>query len=703
MAEFSPTTLAASPDAGPTAAVSVDPYDLHVIAKKFIDAQPMCSEIMNTLHGKLWENREAFGQDNSVAAFEEVYINAADKVFTGFVKAHRLLGNIGNGLDTAAQNHRNAEEKSKGSGQQATTSPPPLKAEPEIAKRDVPRIRDATLPGLPEKLVPLWPSSDKGKVEAIEAAYKDAHDSLYNLVDGLHRDLQNLISNNDSEDLWAFEEYWGRVAGDDNTFFTAFLGLIQKVGASVSDYAKKIEESRTHFENAVKNAAKKIEREVGWDGGPIYADVDLSDAPVAELLTGEYEGKDQVANNAVTTLDGPARDLRNNVANSGPIKAAGAASDAFDQVMANVPEPNVEIAAATEIGDEILDPSEDVPEKPGPGGGSEPGPGHSGAPAVVAPGTTDGGVPNKDETPAESPDDVSLILGAAGTQRAAQELAKLSPADRQRFEQLLADAKSPHEQAYLKKALAAGHSVDEIVSFGNLIHEYGDDPAWLQEHLIPMANGDSQNPDFTYQGGSWTQGQYPAAVAASTVLARAMADPVYTLYLTTGNKPDDPTSTSKEAFLARLREEQQEAYDQSQQQTDNSSGNPPDTPGNTPGMLGDTDQRTASDDIGTYYGQDYERQDVSANAVDRRNILPGVARAIDEGKPVPIQVGDADGGHQLVIIGHRDNQLEIYNPRGGISWVSADDFVNGRMGNMGSGVPPHVRSVVMPRERYTAG
>lgn len=295
------------------------------------------------------------------------------------------------------------------------------------------------------------------------------------------------------------------------------------------------------------------------------------------------------------------------------------------------------------------------------------------------------------------PHDLNLILSESDAQRAAQRFDQLSPADRQRMDQLLAQAKSPQERAYLMKTLAAGHSLDEVANFDALIHNHGDDPVWLQQHLTPIVNTGAQHADINYQGGSWTQGQHPTCVAASTIMARAMVDPSYTLQLTTGNRPDDPNSTSKEAFLGRLRNEQQSVYDHGRSEGD--FGDRVRQFFGADGMFDDEGQKIANEDIGKYNGQDYQHRDISGSADDRRNILPSVEHAVDQGKPVPIQV-TGDGGHQMLIIGHQGHRLEIYNPWGTINWVDEDDFINGHMDKIDPSlgtVPPDVHGVLLPR------
>jgi hypothetical protein len=292
------------------------------------------------------------------------------------------------------------------------------------------------------------------------------------------------------------------------------------------------------------------------------------------------------------------------------------------------------------------------------------------------------------------PHDTNLILSESDAERAAQQLDKLSPDDRKRFDDLLAHAKSPQERAYLMKTLAAGHNVDDVARFDGLIHNHGDDPAWLREHLTPITTTTAQHADVTYKGGSWTQGQYPTCVSSSTIMARAMIDPSYALGLTTGNHPDDPNSTSKDAFLKRLRDEQQRVYDHGREDRDNwwdhLWGN------DGPGMTDDESEAVSNEDIGAYNGQHYDQQDIDGPG-ERRDVLPRVEAAVDQGKPVPVQLdGSGDIGHQVLIIGHEGNMLQVYNPWGTVSWISEDDFVNGHMDKIDNGVPPNVRGVNLP-------
>jgi hypothetical protein len=286
------------------------------------------------------------------------------------------------------------------------------------------------------------------------------------------------------------------------------------------------------------------------------------------------------------------------------------------------------------------------------------------------------------------------ILTASMADRAADRLAAMSEADRARMERLLASAGSPEHRAYLMRALAAGYDIDKITEFNRLIAPFGDDPAWLRAHLNPLDLGDSaptgQHRPTTFDGAAWTQGQHPTCVASSTVTARAMVDPLYALELTTGGHPGDPAYDNGEAFARRLLDEQYRVYDggRSWYQDLPLIG--------SDGMTNEQSETVADQEIGSRTGADYENRNLR-NADERRAVLPEIERAVDEGHMVPFSTRDDDGGHQMLIIGHDGDRLQVYNPWGYTVWVNEDDFVNGRLDSIGNGVPNEFTSVRLPR------
>jgi hypothetical protein len=299
--------------------------------------------------------------------------------------------------------------------------------------------------------------------------------------------------------------------------------------------------------------------------------------------------------------------------------------------------------------------------------------------------------------------DYNEILTANDLERSGRAMEKLSPADRARMEGLLANASSPQEKAYLMKALAAGHDVKDIETFGGKIH--GKDPAWLQQHLTPIVTqGDSLDDEGTDPGSGanvntdlqsfrsqqWAQGgdgSEGTCVASSTVTARAMVDPVYALSLTGGpsGEENDPA-----AFRRRLVDEQHRVH-----QEGGGGAN-----WNGMGLEGKTE--VVNKEISPETGSSYELREVR-DADARRNVLPDIEKAVAEGRPVPIGVEGYDdkgerSGHAMMIVGQEGDKLQIYNPWGQTTWVSEDDFVNGGMAKASNNGLPGAYAVHLPQD-----
>ena len=294
------------------------------------------------------------------------------------------------------------------------------------------------------------------------------------------------------------------------------------------------------------------------------------------------------------------------------------------------------------------------------------------------------------------------ILSVVDMSRASAALGRLSPADRESMEALLARSKSPQESAYLLKALAAGHSVAEVARFGQLIHKYGKSPLWLRDRLSPASTQSSGEPGVRskvyYDGSPWSQEDSPTCVAVATMLARARVDPVYALQLTTGGRPGDPEYDNGDAFAQRLRDEQDRVYEDGRLFF-------ADWPVVAhKGVLPHGSRRLADSEIGAHTGSPYQTY-YPLTADRRRDALTSIENSVDQGKPVAVGVGGNDPfrWHQMMIIGHEGDRLQIYNPKGFTVWVTEDDFVNGNMdiANPILGGPdrqrPDVRLVQLPR------
>ncbi|MGW7005184.1 peptidoglycan-binding protein [Streptomyces sp. NPDC054933] len=299
------------------------------------------------------------------------------------------------------------------------------------------------------------------------------------------------------------------------------------------------------------------------------------------------------------------------------------------------------------------------------------------------------------------PHDLNEILTENEMKRAQQLMTGPWAIDPNKVDVLLHNAKSPQEQAYILKAVAAGYNTDQVSGFADQIR--GRDAGWLADHLAPLRvdNADTSTDRLTPDGvnmnqrstgfgyATWTQGPFGTCVASSTVTARASVDPLYALQLTTGGRPGDPAFDNPEKFSERLLAEQRRVH------VEGNGG------ANWSGMGADGSRTIADDEIGAHTGTDYQTVPLQDGA-SRQNVLPDVEQSVDEGKPVPVWVQGTDPkgkfeGHQMMIVGHQGDKLQIYNPWGDTTWVSEDDFVNGHMGKASAHPLDNVSLVQLPK------
>ncbi len=277
------------------------------------------------------------------------------------------------------------------------------------------------------------------------------------------------------------------------------------------------------------------------------------------------------------------------------------------------------------------------------------------------------------------------ILTAAMATRAKDAWAALSLDDLATMKGLLAEARSPEHRAYLMKTLGAGYSVDEVARFNTLIADHADDAMWLREHLSPL---DVDAGSVAFDGDQWSQGMHPTCVASSTVTARAQVDPLYALGLTTGGHPGDPAHDNGAAFAERLRDEQVRVYDGGRDWLADLL--------RVDGMTDGQSEQIANEEIAARTGVRYENQEIDGPEA-RSSALGAIERAVDEGYPVPFSTDEGSREHQMVVIGHSGDQLQIYNPWGHTQWISEADFVAGRMDKVHVEVADNPVSIRLPQ------
>ncbi|MGW7055710.1 peptidoglycan-binding protein [Streptomyces sp. NPDC054887] len=305
------------------------------------------------------------------------------------------------------------------------------------------------------------------------------------------------------------------------------------------------------------------------------------------------------------------------------------------------------------------------------------------------------------------PAEMNELLTANDLERSGRAMERMNAEDQAKFEQMLTEAKSPQERAYLVKALAAGHDLNEVSEFRDKIH--GKDPDWLQRHLTPVTtagdsmkneglnpvSGANNNTDtHRFNGENWSQ-EGSTCVPSTVVTGRAMVDPLYALELTGGpsGQEDDPA-----AFRERLHDEQLRLHE------DGDGSNAYDFPfGSTPTGMDEEGKTTiTNNEMSPHTGSEYNYQE-TASADARREVLADVEKSVAEGKPVPITVAGKEEngdyvGHSMMIVGQEGDMLQVYNPWGTTTWISEDDFINGNMQKASDNRMPNATGVHLPAE-----
>ncbi|MGW6200775.1 hypothetical protein ACWF0M_31830 [Kribbella sp. NPDC055110] len=258
-------------------------------------------------------------------------------------------------------------------------------------------------------------------------------------------------------------------------------------------------------------------------------------------------------------------------------------------------------------------------------------------------------VAHHDPVPTESP-----------AARAEERLAAMSPGDRGRVQAAIGTA-GPGERPYVVDVVAAGHNANDVASFAALIR--GKRPHWLQTHLDLLDPGGSGWVE--YRSSPVQQPDDTSCGPMTVLMARAMADPFYALYLTTG----DSTARSNagpDEFQARLTAEEHRIHAATNRFW-------PQQLGSTPFGISDELNRYAGA-LGTRY---------QAQLADR-STLAAAAEAAGEGHPVPVLIGDWIPRHYILLIGRTGNDLTYYEPGyATVGHLSEQSFEHGKLNVIG--------------------
>jgi hypothetical protein len=251
---------------------------------------------------------------------------------------------------------------------------------------------------------------------------------------------------------------------------------------------------------------------------------------------------------------------------------------------------------------------------------------------------------------------------------------RLTATQRTRIDDLLAAA-APAAQEYLAEAFAAGHPLPEIATFAAAIAGHG--PLWLRRRLQPIDPGETGPVQF--RGNSISQ--YDDTTCGSTVIvaARALRDPIYAFYLTTGGRPGT-AEESAARFEQRLDGEEQRVHDESDLLW-------PQRAGTAPWGISSLLNRDPAG-LGARYRW------VAALRVIRDSVIRRALNAVDEGYPVPILLGDLIPRHWVLLLRHDSWGATFYEPTiGRIIEVPTPDLARGDFSALGYG---HLHGAVLP-------
>lgn len=260
------------------------------------------------------------------------------------------------------------------------------------------------------------------------------------------------------------------------------------------------------------------------------------------------------------------------------------------------------------------------------------------------------------------------ILTVAQLRAAGQRRAALSGAERSAFIALLDAAVDEIERAWLYKALTAGHGLDQLADFATTIR--GKDAGWLDGHLSLIDRGGTGNQ--ARQGVDVRQYEDTTCGTTCLIVTHAEADPLYALSLTEAD------------FAARFKAERDRVHDETNLIWPEALGTSP------KGMAGYLTARSAV--LGTEYGwqlvDDTDHREISATMRD-------VLTAADRGHPVPMLVGGPVPRHYVLVVGHSNSDVLLYEPTGGDTVrVAERDFLNGTLRETAGF--DHVQAVVTP-------
>jgi hypothetical protein len=266
------------------------------------------------------------------------------------------------------------------------------------------------------------------------------------------------------------------------------------------------------------------------------------------------------------------------------------------------------------------------------------------------------------------------ILGAFQAARADQKFNELSFLGKIQFNTLLAQARSPQERDYLRKALAAGHDIGEITQFAAEIR--GKSPEWMQHNLRLV--------DDSYDGGKGIEQQWnDSCVPATAEALRGEFDPIYSLREHQGNRDVDQTDSHVHVWPFNILDVGGNGNVADEQRADLQAH------GGIAVDRGDTGGRGMNEGVGinelsSITGVTYAKHDAT-NSFTRGLALQKMDEDLARGIPCALHIngGKGEGGHACLVTGvisGPPKEYAIHDPFAGKTvYVKASDLQAGNI------------------------
>jgi hypothetical protein len=246
------------PGGGPLVPVRIEPEDFHATAENFVEGSTTLYQVLPSLFHVLGGFRGPAGVDAGATRFDAAYRPAVRTLVDGVNRAVGLLSDIGVGIDTSAFNHWNADAASVPDG--AGPPPPFPPVDPGLVlpqSLTVPSLVGSVTAALPPPLDGMIPMGHTDDLRTVAAAFDRARDTIEGLSTDLYNDLTRLLSNNQSADLDALDEFWARVGGGgDTAILTALRHGCDDIATALYQFADWIDTTQNQILDAIGNVIK---------------------------------------------------------------------------------------------------------------------------------------------------------------------------------------------------------------------------------------------------------------------------------------------------------------------------------------------------------------------------------------------------------------------------------------------------------------